>query len=790
MSHSSSPKPSRQRTSLWRRHASKLSAGFVFLLLAAVFQQYSASNKRSSTAAAAQLDRLPDAYYYAPPAQPQQRRWLQEIIKDGDGPAINDDITRDETCKEYMSKFLNGTTDFKDTCQGMYNAYQAADCADETHTVIAAQKKHKHKHGNDTDDDVLIDDFYENWECCSSIFEYYNTHCHEPVLDSERLLGIVGVLVICSMAKAFVHHFMSLQWVPDAVIYVLVGAFTGGVCRLIAPHIVARRLSFNNDLFLHILLPPIVFQAALKINKRSFRRDLFPIFSFAILGTFFSAIAVGFITYYLTKWGSGTSLPFLDSLMFGSLISSIDPVATLGILSGVGVSERDTIYTLVFGESLLNDGVAIVLFDTLAKHLGDKAVVDHATAWEILGKFCAISFGSIVVGLLCGCCCTLYFYNLWGKHQPVTEVAIFFSWALIPFYLSDMFGFSGIISIMVMGFVLDYFVVGGNQSDEGDWMDFMRFRCAGSTVQSTGGLPTGGTGIEPSPVVIPTRYQRLQMALCKAFSGRGHILSKSRHHVGFVAEVISDVMETAIFAYLGLFLFNDNSQWDLKLNGVAIFGCITSRLAMVIMMSMLINLSVYFELETLLCQFCCRMWSNLHNSNNRNNVTGASRSMSAPLLERERSYDEPRTAEDDDGDDGSGTSNAKRFLDWETQLILLLAGVRGAVSFALVANLPVYDAVTKHGSQYKAELKAMTSSSIFFTLFVFGGLTFFVVTREQSNTSRERVAGRFTHRLSSMPLASDNEEEESDAVGPSGFTLEMEHSPQSSAHPNGSSFRR
>jgi NhaP-type Na+/H+ or K+/H+ antiporter len=275
----------------------------------------------------------------------------------------------------------------------------------------------------------------------------------------------------------------------------------------------------------------------------------------------------------------------------------------------------------------------------------------------------------------------------------------------------------------------------------------------------------------------------MQIAWCKAFSGRGHILSKSRHHVGFVAEVIADIMETAIFAYLGLFLFNDsNSKWDFKLNGVAIFGCITSRLGMVIMISMMINLSVYFDLENKMCRFFRRLWTDLNGNNEGNSIHRGQRNLSAPLLGEQVQNDNPPTEDDDDDDDDSNASASKRFLDMETQLILLLAGVRGAVSFALVANIPVYNAVTKHGSQYKAELKAMTSSSIFFTLFVFGALTYFVVTREKSNANHERVVGRFTHRVSSMPLTSDNEEDDSDGLerSHSAMALEIEHphSPQ------------
>jgi NhaP-type Na+/H+ or K+/H+ antiporter len=57
----------------------------------------------------------------------------------------------------------------------------------------------------------------------------------------------------------------------------------------------------------------------------------------------------------------------VEALTFGALISSIDPIAVLSVLSNMGMTDTDTIYVLIFGESLLNDGVAIVLFETLGK---------------------------------------------------------------------------------------------------------------------------------------------------------------------------------------------------------------------------------------------------------------------------------------------------------------------------------------------------------------------------------------------------------------------------------------
>jgi len=60
-------------------------------------------------------------------------RILEEAIKNAPDANIDDDITRDETCRRYLMNFLNGTTDANDECQGMNNAWQAADCTDNDH---------------------------------------------------------------------------------------------------------------------------------------------------------------------------------------------------------------------------------------------------------------------------------------------------------------------------------------------------------------------------------------------------------------------------------------------------------------------------------------------------------------------------------------------------------------------------------------------------------------------------------------------------------------------------------
>ncbi len=156
-------------------------------------------------------------------------RLLEQNV--ADGKEIDDDTTRDDVCKEYLMNFLNGTTDAKDECQGMLNAYQAADCADDSNTAVVVFKHHNASQ----EDDVLIDDFYEAWECCSSIYQYYTTHCgREPQLASYQLLGVVAVLVLCGFVKSLIRA-LRVEWIPDAAACIMVGAIVGGILSWVKP---------------------------------------------------------------------------------------------------------------------------------------------------------------------------------------------------------------------------------------------------------------------------------------------------------------------------------------------------------------------------------------------------------------------------------------------------------------------------------------------------------------------------------------------------------------------------
>jgi monovalent cation:H+ antiporter, CPA1 family len=139
-----------------------------------------------------------------------------------------------------------------------------------------------------------------------------------------------------------------------------------------------------------LFLPVLIFAAALGIDLRAFMRNLGAILALAVLAFLVSAVLVG-ITLH---WALGVALA--AAFLFGALISATDPVAVVAVFREVGVPRR--LLTLVEGESLLNDGVAIVLFAILVEAAMGGSV--SITAGII--DFVAVFGGGALIGIVLG----------------------------------------------------------------------------------------------------------------------------------------------------------------------------------------------------------------------------------------------------------------------------------------------------------------------------------------------------------------------------------------------------
>lgn len=512
--------------------------------------------------------------------------------------------------------------------------------------------------------------------CCASILSVFHEHCDPTTTGIEdysdrKLLVIVFVVTLCGIIKSIIRYF-NIRWLPEAGGCILVGVMG----YLILQNVSYVQYAFDGDMFLRIMVPPIVFEAAVKINKRSFQRHVIPITIYAIVGTLASTALTATILHKgskLISWCPG--IPIKESLIFGSLISSIDPIAVLSVLNNMGMTDTDTIYVLIFGESLLNDGIAIVLFQTLVHFLDEALVIDGDAILDAIMHFVVVALGSLTVGVASGACATVYFAIMHGMQTPMVELISFLAWAFIPYFICDMVEWSGIVAIVANGFVMDLYIVGQRNHISGSSVDDeIDFLVRGNS----NGSANNGTSTSTTNRGRPNAQQYRSF-----FSSEGHLSPLANTHVHFVIEIFATLMETAIFAYLGFFLFSSRYHWNVRLTIISIFATVMGRVIMIPILSHLSNII------------------------NRMIISRNNRPSCIPRSD----------------------NNENVHVDRRMQIVLIFAGLRGAMSFALVEHIPLYDTITGQGTPFKPELKAMTSASIIFTVFVLGGATSYLMER-------------------------------------------------------------
>ena len=193
------------------------------------------------------------------------------------------------------------------------------------------------------------------------------------------------------------------------------------------------------EVVVFLFLPVLVFEAALGLSVRAFFRNLGPILVLAVVALLVSAVLVGVALAVVL----GT--PLAAALLFGALISATDPVAVVAVFRQLGVPER--LLVLVEGESMLNDGVAIVLFNILlGVALGEEASV----AGGIL-DFTAVFFGGVAIGALLGMAVAVLLPWLDRNLTAALTVAVAYGAFVLA---DDVLGFSGVMAGVAAGIVI------------------------------------------------------------------------------------------------------------------------------------------------------------------------------------------------------------------------------------------------------------------------------------------------------------------------------------------------
>lgn len=190
------------------------------------------------------------------------------------------------------------------------------------------------------------------------------------------------------------------------------------------------------ELILGIFVPPLIFEAAFNLPITALRRNLAPILILATVGVLITTFLVGGIVTL------GAGIPLAYALVFGSIVAATDPVAVIALFKSLGVPKR--LQVLLEGESLLNDGTAIVIFNIAVT----AAITSNFSIAEGIGEFILSSGVGLGIGLALGILASLLISRI---DDHLIETAITFVLAYGAFLIAESIHVSGVLAVVAAG---------------------------------------------------------------------------------------------------------------------------------------------------------------------------------------------------------------------------------------------------------------------------------------------------------------------------------------------------
>ncbi|XP_012283494.1 sodium/hydrogen exchanger 8 [Orussus abietinus] len=359
----------------------------------------------------------------------------------------------------------------------------------------------------------------------------------EPVLpdkgsaeeEHNSSMSIFFVLCVLALGILLIHLMLqtNFQYLPESVVIVFLGAAIGMIINLMSNQNIAnwrKEEAFSPTAFFLVLLPPIIFESGYNLHKGNFFQNIGSIMVFAIFGTMISAFVIGAGIYLLGLAKVAYKLSFVESFAFGSLISAVDPVATVAIFHALDVDP--VLNMLVFGESILNDAISIVLTTSVLE--SNNASTTGEAIILCINRFCLMFFASAGIGVVFALLSALLLKHVDLRKNPSLEFGLMLVFTYAPYVLAEGIQLSGIMAILFNGIVMSHY-----------------------------------THFNLSTVTQITMQQTMRT-------------------LAFIAE-------TCVFAYLGLALFSFRHRFEPALVIWSIVLCLIGRAANIFPLALLVN---------------------------------------------------------------------------------------------------------------------------------------------------------------------------------------------------------
>ncbi|MBS1607106.1 MAG: sodium:proton antiporter [Bacteroidetes bacterium] len=261
---------------------------------------------------------------------------------------------------------------------------------------------------------------------------------------------IITLTIVLSALFAYVNNRL-LKWPPAigmaglslvfSILLIAVGHFRFVMSKKVIQ--LATSVDFQ-DLLMNFMLSFLLFAGAIHIDAASLRKERWPVLILATVATVLSTFAVGILTWWLFGL-FGLPIPLIHCLLFGALISPTDPIAVLSILKEARIP--GSLELKITGESLFNDGVAVVIFISIYQMASPGANISAIT---ITGLFLQEALGGVLFGAALG---YAGFHALRHIDDYKVEVLITLAIVMGGYYLAGHLHVSGPLAMVVAGII-------------------------------------------------------------------------------------------------------------------------------------------------------------------------------------------------------------------------------------------------------------------------------------------------------------------------------------------------
>ncbi|XP_020265346.1 sodium/hydrogen exchanger 4-like isoform X1 [Asparagus officinalis] len=271
--------------------------------------------------------------------------------------------------------------------------------------------------------------------------------------ETSHVLAISVFVVLICLCILIGHLLQAFKWLNESIAAILLGFIAGAIVLIYSKGTKSHVLRFDEEIFFVYLLPPIIFNAGFQVKKKQLFHNFLTIMLFGVVGVFISFIILSAGSWWLFPKIGFERLEPRDYLVLGTIFSSTDTVCTLQVLSQ---DKNPLLYSLVFGEGIMNDATSVVLFNAIRKM--DVSNLNGSTALHVFRDFLYLFSTSTVLGIVSGLLTayalkTFYF----GRHSTDREIALMILMAYLSYTLAELFELSGILAVFFCGIVMSHY---------------------------------------------------------------------------------------------------------------------------------------------------------------------------------------------------------------------------------------------------------------------------------------------------------------------------------------------